>query len=121
MMKNLSILLVVSLAVVSVSGCAPAPAKIMAEPVSKLPYLELTCDELGTELELAQAKLEVAEEKQRSARRKSVGANLLLLGAGSLVDGPQKELAVAKGTVIALTELIEEKCVTPKIQEETQQ
>lgn len=52
-MQNLSFLLVFCLAIVSVSGCAPAPAKIMAEPVSKLPYLELTCEELGTELELA--------------------------------------------------------------------
>ncbi len=100
--------------IVTVSGCAPAPAEIMAEPVSKVPYLDLTCDELDIELQLTQAKLEVAEEKQRSARRKSIGANLLLLGAGSLVDGPQKEVAVLKGTVITLTELIEIKCVVPK-------
>ena len=92
----------------------------MAEPVSKVPYLELSCDELDAELRVAQANLTVAEMRQRNARRKSVGVNFLLLGSGALVDGPQKELAVAKGTVIALTELIDAKCVLPEIQNDTQ-
>jgi len=93
----------------------------MAEPVSKVPYLNMSCQELDAELKITQANLEAAEEKQRGARRKSVGANLLLLGAGSLVDGPEKEVAVLKGTVIALTELIEAKCVIPALENDTQQ
>ena len=116
-MRRFVPILIIALISITIQACAPAPADVMAEKVSKVPYLDLSCEELDTELQLAQAKMEIAEEKQKSARRKSIGANVLLLGTGSFVNDVQKELAVAKGTVNALFELIEIKCVLPSIEE----
>ena len=76
----------------------------------------MTCQELDTKLQITQANLEVAEEKQKSARRMSIVANVLLPGVGALVNGPQKEVATLKGTVIALLDVIEAKCVIPQIE-----
>lgn len=105
---------VIAFAVLLLSGCAAAPHTIEPAVVSKLPYVDMTCDELSTELELTQAQLALAEEKQKAARRKSVAANLVLIGgAGALVSGHVEEVARLKGTVIAITEVIDVKCVQP--------
>ena len=37
--------------------------------------------------------------------------NLLLLGSGAFVNGNEKEVAVLKGSFIALTESIDDQCV----------
>ncbi len=60
---------------------------------------------------ITKSRLAVAEEEQRSARTKGAIANLVLLGAGTLVDGPEREIAELKGTVEVLNTLLISKCI----------
>ena len=100
-MKNKLNLYVVPLAVSA--GCAASPADIAPAMVDTTQYREMTCEGLLLAAQNEGVNLEQVSRDQRSARNWDIALNVLLVpGLGAVAGDSEREVAEAKGRVLAI-------------------
>ena len=102
----LGVLLVVgvgSTIAVLIFAQAPRPENIEAIPVSQMPYINLTCEQLNTELVILDERLEALAARQNRNRVRDTLLNLFLkLGSGAVAGNEEAAIAQTKGERIAV-------------------
>lgn len=87
----------------SLAGCAAAPGDIAPAMVDTTPYREMTCEGLLLAAENEGVNLELVSRDQRIARNWDIALNWLLLpGIGAATGDSEREVAEAKGRVLAI-------------------
>ncbi len=100
-MKNQTALL--AIAVTALVGCAAAPADIAPAMVDTTPYKEMTCEGLLLAARNEGVNLEQVSRDQRASRNWDIALNILLLpGIGAATGDSEREVAEAKGRVLAI-------------------
>lgn len=100
-MKNKLSLCVVPLTVLA--GCAASPADIAPAMVDTTQYQEMTCEGLLLAAQNEGVNLEQVSRDQRSARNWDIALNVLLIpGLGAVTGDSEREVAEAKGRVLAI-------------------
>lgn len=104
MFKAKTTILGFSLALFSLSGCAPNPTRIEPKAVPVAAYASRTCDELSTLHNADLSRLQSDEVEQRSTRRSDAwGVALFGLPIGRMAGGNRAdEIAELKGELIAV-------------------
>lgn len=94
---------VLATAVVTLIGCAASPADIPPAMVDTTPYQEMTCEGLLLAAQNEGVNLEQVSRDQRASRNWDIALNLLLLpGIGAATGDSEREVAEAKGRVLAI-------------------
>jgi hypothetical protein len=92
-----------ALTIITATGCATAPADIPPAMVDTTQYIIMTCDGLLLAAENEGVNLEQVSKDQRSARNWDIALNLLIIpGTGAITGDSEKEVAEAKGRVLAI-------------------
>lgn len=92
-----------ALTIATATGCATAPADIAPAMVDTSAYKNMTCDGLLLAAENEGVNLEQVSKDQRTARNWDIALNLLIIpGTGALTGDSEKEVAEAKGRVLAI-------------------
>mgnify|MGYP000852603963 CR=1 FL=1 len=100
-MKNKLSLCVISLIVLA--GCAASPSDIAPAMVDTTQYREMTCEGLLLAAQNEGVNLEQVSRDQRSARNWDIALNVLLIpGLGAVTGDSEREVAEAKGRVLAI-------------------
>jgi len=111
-MTNKKLLLPSLLAILS--GCASAPADIAPAMVDSSGYRKMTCDGLLLAAKNEGVNLESVSKDQRSSRNWDIALNILLIpGFGALTGDSEREVAEAKGRVIAIQNEYGDRCDGP--------
>jgi hypothetical protein len=103
------------------SGCASAPADIAPAMVDTSGYQKMTCEGLLLAAQNEGVNLESASKDQRSSRNWDIALNILLIpGVGALTGDSEREVAEAKGRVLAIQNEFGSRCdgsatVVPKV------
>ena len=85
------------------AGCATAPADIPAAMVDTTAYKTMTCDGLLLAARNEGVNLEQVSKDQRSARNWDIALNILIIpGLGAATGDSEREVAEAKGRVLAI-------------------
>lgn len=99
---NLKYLLLTASAVI-LSGCATAPSEIPAAMVEDSIYKNMNCQTLLLSAQKEGRNLEQVSADQRSARNWDIALNILILpGVGAMTGDSEREVAEAKGRVLAI-------------------
>lgn len=105
------LLYVTAAALLAIGGCAAHPDSIPPVSVSTIPYKDLSCDELRTELRIATEQRDAYVKKQKGNRTRDGWLNALIIpGAGAVTSDHEDEVAQSKGRVIALEGEIVARC-----------
>ena len=100
-MKLRIILFISSIAVLA--GCAASPADIAPAMVDTTQYQQMTCEGLLLAAGNEGVNLEQVSSDQRAARNWDIALNWLLLpGLGAVTGDSEREVAEAKGRVLAI-------------------
>lgn len=92
-----------SVALIAVTGCATAPADIPPAMVDTTQYRNMSCEGLLLAANNEGVNLEQVSKDQRSARNWDIALNLLIIpGTGAITGDSEKEVAEAKGRVLAI-------------------
>jgi hypothetical protein len=84
-------------------GCASAPSDIAPAMVDTSAYKGMTCEGLLLAAQNEGVNLESVSKDQRSARNWDIALNILLIpGFGALTGDSEREVAEAKGRVLAI-------------------
>lgn len=95
--------LAAALTIIIVTGCATAPADIPPAMVDTTPYKNMTCEGLLLAAENEGINLEQVSKDQRTARNWDIALNILIIpGTGAITGDSEKEVAEAKGRVLAI-------------------
>jgi len=85
------------------TGCASAPADIAPAMVDTTPYKSMTCEGLLLAAKNEGVNLESVSKDQRSARNWDIALNLLIIpGLGAATGDSERQVAEAKGRVLAI-------------------
>ena len=89
--------------VLALIGCASNPSDIPPAMVDTTPYKSMTCGGLLLAAQNEGVNLESVSKDQRSARNWDIALNLLIIpGLGAATGDSEKEVAEAKGRVLAI-------------------
>ena len=94
--------LVLATAVATLMGCAASPADIPPAMVDTTPYQGMTCEGLLLAAQNEGVNLEQVSRDQRASRNWDIALNILVFGAGALTGDSEREVAEAKGRVVAI-------------------
>ena len=94
----------VAVTVLLLAGCAEAPSAIAPQYVSSVPYLDMTCRQLGDERLRLADRLVAASEQQDNARTDdTIGVLLIGLPTASMSGGDvAPQIALLKGEAQAV-------------------
>ncbi len=103
--------LALATAVAMLAGCAAAPADIPPAMVDTTPYQGMTCEGLLLAAQNEGVNLELVSRDQRISRNWDIALNWLLLpGVGALTGDSEREVAEAKGRVLAIQNEYSSRC-----------
>ena len=92
-----------ALTIATATGCATAPADISPAMVDTTQYQSMSCEGLLLAAQNEGVNLEQVSKDQRNARNWDIALNLLIIpGTGALTGDSEKEVAEAKGRVLAI-------------------
>ncbi|MYF00591.1 MAG: hypothetical protein F4234_10575 [Gammaproteobacteria bacterium] len=92
-----------AIALSALVGCAAAPADIPPAMVDTTAYREMTCEGLLLAAQNEGVNLEQVSRDQRTSRNWDIALNILLLpGIGAATGDSEREVAEAKGRVLAI-------------------
>ena len=96
---------------IAITGCASAPADIAPAMVDTFKYEQMSCEGLLLAAQNEGVNLESVSKDQRSARNWDIALNLLLIpGAGAVTGDSEREVAEAKGRVLAIQNEVSRRC-----------
>ena len=100
-MNNKNRLILVTCGVLA--GCASSPSDIAPAMVDTTQYREMTCEGLLLAAQNEGVNLEQVSRDQRTARNWDIALNLLIIpGVGAVTGDSEREVAEAKGRVLAI-------------------
>lgn len=95
------------------AGCAAAPADIAPAMVDTSQYQQMTCEGLLLAAQNEGVNLEQVSRDQRSSRNWDIALNLLIIpGLGAVTGDSEREVAEAKGRVLAIQNEYGSRCGT---------
>jgi hypothetical protein len=95
------------------AGCAAAPADIAPAMVDTAQYQQMTCEGLLLAAQNEGVNLEQVSRDQRSARNWDIALNILIIpGLGAVTGDSEREVAEAKGRVLAIQNEFGTRCGT---------
>ena len=99
-------MLKISVAILSVAvlaGCAASPADIAPAMVDTTQYRTMSCDGLLMAAQNEGVNLDQVSRDQRAARNWDIALNVLLIpGLGAVTGDSERQVAEAKGRVLAI-------------------
>ena len=111
MMKVLTKVTLLSLALVLIGGCVSKASGVAAAFVDPLKYKDESCDELLTGKHERETALAILSKKQDNARTRAITYNLLLIvGSGALVKDRADQIAIVKGEIAAIESNMVRRC-----------
>lgn len=103
--------LALTIAASTLLGCATAPADIAPAMVDTTQYQDLSCESLILAAQSEGVNLEIVSRDQQNSRNWDIALNWLLLpGVGALTGDSEREVAEAKGRVIAIQNEYNSRC-----------
>ena len=101
--KNILITFFAGSILVVLTGCASAPADIAPAMVDTTPYKNMTCEGLLLAAQNEGVNLESVSKDQRAARNWDIALNILIIpGLGAATGDSERQVAEAKGRVLAI-------------------
>ena len=95
------------------AGCAAAPADIAPAMVDTSQYQQMNCEGLLLAAQNEGVNLEQVSRDQRSSRNWDIALNLLIIpGLGAVTGDSEREVAEAKGRVLAIQNEFSSRCGT---------
>jgi hypothetical protein len=93
------------------AGCASSPSDIAPAMVDTARYQEMSCEGLLLAAQNEGVNLEQVSRDQRSARNWDIALNLLIIpGLGAVTGDSEREVAEAKGRVLAIQNEFGSRC-----------
>ncbi|MDF1764826.1 MAG: hypothetical protein P1V29_00410 [Gammaproteobacteria bacterium] len=84
-------------------GCAASPSNIAPAMVDTAQYREMTCDGLLLAAQNEGVNLDQVSRDQRAARNWDIALNILIIpGLGAVTGDSERQVAEAKGRVLAI-------------------
>ena len=101
--KNTQFSLLAASILAILTGCASAPADIPPAMVDTTPYKNMTCEGLLLAAQNEGVNLESVSKDQRAARNWDIALNILIIpGLGAATGDSERQVAEAKGRVLAI-------------------
>ena len=108
-MSNKNRLILASFGILA--GCASSPTDIAPAMVDTAQYQEMSCEGLLLAAQNEGVNLEQVSRDQRSARNWDIALNLLIIpGLGAVTGESEREVAEAKGRVLAIQNEFGSRC-----------
>ena len=101
-----------------ITGCASAPADIAPAMVDTSAYKNMTCEGLLLAAKNEGVNLESVTKDQRAARNWDIALNILTIpGLGAATGDSERQVAEAKGRVLAIQNEYGSRCEGPETSE----
>jgi len=104
--------LIIGLAVlISLIGCAASPSSIQPAAVSRVGYINMSCENLSLQMAQEISNLENLTGEQLSSRNWDIALNILLIpGIGALTGDQEEAIAQSKGRMVVMQDEYATKC-----------
>jgi|TARA_X000000950_G_C13616650_1_gene537611 hypothetical protein len=104
-------IIVLSLLVILIAGCAAKPSAIQPAMVSTAEYVNMSCQNLDTRITSEISNLETLTGEQIAQRNWDIALNIILLpGLGAATGDSEVQIAQAKGRLIAMQDEYGQRC-----------
>ena len=99
------------LIILGIVSCAAKPSSIQPAAVSKLPYINISCEALKVSMDREADTLEALTGDQISERNWDIALNILILpGVGAATGDSEELIAQSKGRLIVMQDEYVERC-----------
>jgi len=99
------------LIVLGIVSCAAKPSSIQPAAVSKLPYVNISCEALEVQMDREADNLEALTGDQVSQRNWDIALNILILpGVGAATGDSEELIAQSKGRLIVMQDEYVSRC-----------
>mgnify|MGYP006090144701 CR=1 FL=1 len=104
-------LIIATIALSFLVGCAATPSSIQATAVSRQAYVNMPCSSLKLQMEAEVETLKSLSSAQTSARNWDIALNILLIpGAGAVTGDSETEIGQSKGRMIVMQDEYAARC-----------
>ena len=103
--------IILTLVILGIVSCASKPSSIQPAAVSKLPYVNLSCEALEVSMDRESENLKALSGDQVSQRNWDIALNILLLpGVGAATGDSEELIAQSKGKMIVMQDEYVDRC-----------